>query len=137
MQPTEEKTTIPNAVIFSIEGEVYREGELYGPEYAGSFVVKYPTFAQTLEIPTRTTAAIERFGVRNAAGIPGWAYDLYSAIAYLGVLAVEKPAWFAGVDTLEGTDKAISAVLCAARLAERKLAEGKKKSAGTPSSTGT
>lgn len=143
MQPSE-KTTLPLGATFTIENDVYlpanpaagrQADELYGPEFNGSFTVAFPSMAQSMRIPAAATAAIEREGVLNPRSLDPDYYNVYWAVAYIGILATAKPPWWNMNNP--GTAKFMAAIVHAAMKAERELGEAKKKSDGTPSSTTT
>ncbi len=99
---------------------------VFGPEFAGTFVLRWPTARDRQELGIGLTAYFQRMGVADIAGVPGMTYGIAASVAFFERLAKEKPAWFS-LDAPDSADLEL-AILRAHQIAEEKLAAEKKSS---------
>jgi len=135
---------LPTEISFSIEKDTYLPAdptigrgvaELFGPECAGTIRLRWPTSHELcLKIPTSVTSALQQFGAKDPASVPGPTYLFALAIAFFETLAIEKPPWLS--DTAPFHPKMHAGIIRAYDTAMEELA-GKGESSvgsGAPSS---
>lgn len=107
---------------------------VYGPEFGGPFVLRWPSILDRGVIGGRLTAFFEREGVENPFGIDAMVYGLMHAIVFFDVLATTKPSWVS-LD-LPATPDAELALLRAFAIARETIGAEKKTSIepGAPAS---
>lgn len=108
----------------------------FGPEFGGTFKIKYPRALDRMRIAGLTTRAWELRGVDSPSRVPSLELQMQDAFTFFEVLGVETPEWL----NPEAPDAAlfVAAILAAHRVAEEELVAAKKKFDGNgASSSGT
>jgi len=132
---------LPKEISFSLEGEPVvpplpeavkrkrkpseEDSRVFGPQWSGTFRLRWPTIADTIQIPAQVTAYLEGLGVQSPSQVPIMAYQLVHSLIFFEVLALDKPTWF----TREAADtaEAETAFVRAFQIATMKMEEAKKK----------
>lgn len=91
-------------ITFSMDAEVYlpaRKGdageeipaELYGPDFGGTFVLRWPSWDDDAIVAARVAAIFQSRGANDAFSVGTIQQQTATALVFFGLLAKEKPAW--------------------------------------------
>src|SRR5262249_19156679 len=122
----EGKAVVPAAIFRLMTPAQQAQAKTFGPEHGGTFVIRWPTIRDRIDVDPLLGDYIQRMGIGDLERAPEIVKLVAEAIHFFDVLGQERPAWAQPNGLDDGL--LVTAMLRAKEVAEETFLEAKKKS---------